>query len=50
MRAGFGRSDFDALERLDPVVAVGAFPHRRGLLKRDGLRAIEPFGVTGSIR
>jgi hypothetical protein len=49
-RAGFGRIDFDALERLDPVAAVGAFPHRRRLRKRDGFRVIEPFGVTVSIR
>ncbi|WP_295888191.1 DUF4236 domain-containing protein [uncultured Thiohalocapsa sp.] len=48
-RAGFARIDFDALERVDPVAAVAAFPHRRRLLKRDGFRAIEPFVMPGSV-
>ncbi|WP_295543365.1 DUF4236 domain-containing protein [uncultured Thiohalocapsa sp.] len=48
-RDGFGRIDFTALERVDPVAAVAAFPHRRRLLKRDGFRAIEPFAMVGAI-
>ncbi|MBK1629602.1 hypothetical protein CKO31_02375 [Thiohalocapsa halophila] len=48
-RDGFARIDFDALERVDPVAAVAAFPHRRRLLKRDGFRAIEPFAMAGAL-
>lgn len=48
-RTGFARIDFNALERVDPVAAIAAFVHRRRLLRRDGFRTIEPFGMPGRL-
>ena len=42
-RAGWSRIDFSALDRVDPVAAIGQFNLRRRMTKTGVFTAIEPF-------
>jgi len=44
-RQGFRRIDFQALDRLDPIAALGVFEHRRKMTASGVFRVIEPFSL-----
>ncbi len=45
-RDEFARIDFENLENVDPVVALGAFEIRRNITSGDDLKAIEPIELN----